>query len=254
MQKKSGLIVFAFLLFVHLTFSQNTDTKKVSHFGTAVTVTNKGISFIPNLALGKPAVIFDFSVGSERFSFDPQFRFALEGKPWSFLFWLRYKIAESHKFQFSVGGHPALSFRERLITKDGISSKDMVVRRYLAGELYPSYSFSKNITAGIYYLYSRGIESDIPQNTNFINLRATFSNIKLNELYFMRFSPQFYYLKMDKKDGFYYNATLALARKNCPFSLSGLVNKAFKTNVTANNKLLWNVSLIYAFNKKYVEQ
>ena len=129
-----------------------------------------------------------------------------------------------------------------------------MVRRYLAGELYPNYSFSKNITAGIYYLYSRGIESDIPQNTNFINLRGTFSNIKLNEHYFLRFSPQFYYLKMDKKDGFYYNATLALARKNCPFSLSGLVNKAFKTNVTANNKLLWNVSLIYAFNKKYVEQ
>ena len=102
MQKKSGLFVFTFLLFVHLTFSQNTDTKEASHFGTAVTVTNKGISFIPNLALGKPAIIFDFSVGNERFSFDPQFRFALEGKPWSFLFWFRYKIAESINFSLAL--------------------------------------------------------------------------------------------------------------------------------------------------------
>jgi len=254
MQKKSGLLVFVFLIFAYSTFSQNNEGKKTNHFGTVITVTNKGISTIPNLSLGKPAVIFDLSVGTERFSFDPQFRFALEGNPWSFLFWLRYKIVESEKFHFSFGGHPALSFRETIVTKDGISSKDMVVRRYLAGELYPSYSFSKNITAGIYYLYSRGIESDIPQNTNFINLRSTFSNIKLTDQYFLRFSPQFYYLKMDKKDGFYYNATLTLSKKNCPFSVSGLVNKAFKTNVTAENKLLWNLSLIYSFNKKYVEQ
>lgn len=254
MQKNTRLLVIVFILLALLSFSQNTEPKKVSHFGTVVTVTNKGISFIPNLTLGKPAIIFDLSAGSEKLSFDPQFRFALEGKPWSFLFWLRYKFIESEKFHFSIGGHPALSFRETIVTKDGISSKDMVVRRYLAGELYPSYSFSKNINAGIYYLYSHGIESDIPQNTNFINLRSTFSNIKLTDQYFLKFSPQFYYLKMDKKDGFYYNATLALNRKNCPVSVSGLVNKAFKTNITANNTLLWNVSLLYSFNKKYVEQ
>jgi hypothetical protein len=56
-------------------------TKLPSHFNGAITVTNNGISFIPTFSLGKPAVIFDFSVG-QRLSFDPQLRFALEGKPW----------------------------------------------------------------------------------------------------------------------------------------------------------------------------
>jgi len=36
--------------------------------------------------LGKPAAIFDLSVGNERLAFEPQFRFSLEGKPWSFIF------------------------------------------------------------------------------------------------------------------------------------------------------------------------
>jgi hypothetical protein len=74
--------------FSHFAFSQKADsTKVVSRFGGAVTVTNKGISIVPNLTLGKPAVIFDLSAGKRKLSFEPSLRFALEGKPWSFLFW-----------------------------------------------------------------------------------------------------------------------------------------------------------------------
>jgi hypothetical protein len=68
-------------------FSQKADSSNnVSHLNGAVTVTNNGISLIPTFTLGKPAVIFDLSIG-KRVSFDPQLRFALEGKPWSFVFW-----------------------------------------------------------------------------------------------------------------------------------------------------------------------
>jgi len=74
MQKKSGLLLVVFLLLAHFSFSQNTDSiKVVSHFGGAVTVTNNGISFVPTFSLGKPAVIFDLSMG-RRLSFEPQFR------------------------------------------------------------------------------------------------------------------------------------------------------------------------------------
>ena len=79
MQKKSVLLFLVFLLLTQFAFSQNTDSTKVaSHFGGAVTVTNNGISFVPTFSLGKPAVIFDLSMG-RRLSFDPQFRFSLEG-------------------------------------------------------------------------------------------------------------------------------------------------------------------------------
>lgn len=82
-----------FLNLTYISFSQKNDSTIVAgHFGGAVTITNKGISIVPNLTLGKPAVIFDLSVGKRKLSFEPSLRFALEGKPWSFLFWWRYKL------------------------------------------------------------------------------------------------------------------------------------------------------------------
>jgi hypothetical protein len=95
---KINLFIHIFLFPVILNlpqsaFSQEPDgTNTVSHFGGAITVTTKGISMVPNLSLGKPAAIFDLSMGKRRLSFEPSLRFALEGKPWSFLFWWRYKL------------------------------------------------------------------------------------------------------------------------------------------------------------------
>jgi hypothetical protein len=71
---------------------KNDSTKGIHHYGTVVSVTAKGISTIPSFTLGKPAVIFDVAMGTRKLSFESQFRFSLEGKPWSFLFWWRYKL------------------------------------------------------------------------------------------------------------------------------------------------------------------
>ena len=86
-----------------------------------------------------------------------------------------------------------------------------VARRYLAGELYPRVLLTKNISVGIYYLYSHGIDPGTIKNTNFITLNINFSNIKLSDQYFMIVNPQFYYLKLDKEDGFYFTSSFILA-------------------------------------------
>jgi hypothetical protein len=85
-------------------------------------------------------------------------------------------------------------------------------------------------------------------------VRTNFSNIRLSEQFFVRFFPQIYYLRMDDKDGVYLNATLTLAKRNFPLSVSSLINKPFRTDIEANTDILWNVSLIYTFNKEYVER
>jgi len=239
---KSSVLLSLFLLLGLHSFSQTTEKQKSYRFSTVVTATNKGISTIPNLTLGKPAVLFDFVIGGDRFSFEPSFRFAMEGKPWSFLFWWRYKLVESGKMHFTIGAHPALSFRRMIVTKNGVTSEDLLLRRILTAELSPNYS---------YYMYSYGIESDISKNTHFINLRTTISNIYLSDQYSLRFSPQFYYLNIDKKDGFYYNLILSMNKKNFPLSISALANQAFTTNITSKKQLLWNVSLIYSFNGRF---
>lgn len=172
---KCALSISVLLNITYVSFSQTNDSTKVSgHFGGAVTVTNKGISIVPNLTLGKPAVIFDLSVGKRKLSFEPSLRFALEGKPWSFLFWWRYKLINTDRFHLNIGAHPALSFKTYSFLVDEVSEEHMVVRRYLAGELVPSYFVNKNISIGMYYLYSRGIEEELTRNTNLISLKRQF--------------------------------------------------------------------------------
>lgn len=247
--------MLAFCLLCGIVTAQKADTTRTSvRFAGAVTVTNKGISTVPNLTLGKPAAIFDISAGKGKLSFEPQFRFALEGKPWSFLFWWRYKLLKTDRFQVNLGAHPALAFRRKMITVDGHEEEDMVVRRYLAGELAPTWSVSKNSTIGLYWLTSRGIEKDITRNTNLIAVRGNLSNIRISENTSFRISPQVYYLTMDHVDGFYFNSTLSLSNKNFPVAFSALINQPIKTNIEIGNELLWNISLTYSFGSDYVER
>ncbi len=252
-QRSSAAFIILMLLSC-ASSAQEPDTLRVPvRFAGAVTVTNKGISTIPNLTLGKPAAIFDFSAGKGRFSFEPQLRFALEGKPWSFMFWGRYKLVRKPKFQMTLGAHPALAFRKRMITVNGHEEEDLVVRRYLAGELAPTYALTKNLSVGLYWLSSRGIEKDLTRNNNLIALRGSLSNIRLAEKTNLRISPQVYYLIMDDDDGFYFNSTVTISRDNFPFAVTALINQPLRTRIEVGNELLWNISLTYSFGKEYLE-
>jgi hypothetical protein len=138
--KEARLVLLIFLaVLVYPAFSQTTDNIKIpGHLGGAVTITNNGVSLVPNLTLGKPAAIFDMNVG-RRLTFEPQFRFALEGKPWTFILWWRYKLYEGEKFRINIGAHPAFAFRDNTFLVDSVSKDFITVSRYLAGEIYTSY-------------------------------------------------------------------------------------------------------------------
>jgi hypothetical protein len=248
---------FFFIILLNLSnysFSQNSDsTKALSNFGGAVTVTSNGISFIPTFSLGKPAAIFDLAMGRKRISFEPQFRFSLEGKPWSFFFWWRYKLIKTPKVAVTLGAHPAYAFKTVTTTTDGVSQEILRVQRYVAGELSPNYFLAKNISVGMYYLYSHGIDKDAVQNTHFLTFNCKFYDIKLPKQFYMKFIPQVYYLKMDQQDGFYFTSALTLANRKIPISVTGVINKIIQTEITASKNFVWNVSLVYSFNKKYRE-
>ena len=70
----------------------------------------------------------------------------------------------------------------------------------------------------------------------------------------MGFFPQVYLLKMDKNHGFYFNSSLTVARRNFPLSVSALVSRTIRTEIPLGENFLWNASLVYSFNKKYIEQ
>jgi hypothetical protein len=251
MHTKTLLLSIFWLITVPRCFAQSLDsTAKISHLSGSASVTNNGISLVPTFSLEKPATIFDMSLSKGNFSFDPELAFSMDGHPWYFLLWLRYKIASAGKFKLTAGTHLGLNFKKSILPVDSASNKPSIVERYVVGELAPTYSVSKNISAGFYYLFSHGLDAGTANAIHFITVNVNFSHIKLNEKFYMKLIPQCYYLKIHDDDGFYFTASLTLARYNFPLTISSLINQAIKTGIDAGNGFTWNISLSYAFAKK----
>jgi hypothetical protein len=232
--------------------AQDENSEKVRHFRGSISVTNNGISLIPTFSLGRPAAAFELSLGGERLTFDPEFRVALDGKPWSFVFWLRYKLLQSEKFNLRVGAHPAMVF-QTIPNYNGSSQELIAIQRFLAGEIAPSYSFSDNFQVGLYYLSGFGMEPDGLQRSHFLAANSTFTNIRITDNLFLNLSPQVFYLKTDQLDGVYANASMTLAIKEFPIALASIVNRTVKSDIPGE-EWVWNVSLVYTFNNQYLKR
>ena len=239
--------------FTSFTLAQKVDSiKHINLFSGSAGVTQNGISLIPTFSLNKPAAMFKMSLGKKKFSFDPEFNFSLGAKPWYFLFWFRYKLITNEKFRMNVGTHLGLNFRSTEIPMNSKPTKLTITDRYVVVEIAPNYSVTKHISIGIYYLNSHGLDVGTVGTTNFLTLNANFSNIKLTDKFFMKVTPQFYYLKMDENDGFYLTSVFTLVKRNFPLSLSSVMNKVIRTNIAASKDFVWNITLTYSFNGQYV--
>lgn len=229
----------------------NDSSKTIQHFSGTASVTNNGISLVPSFSLGRPAALFLMSFGGERFSIDPDIRFGLDGKPWTFLFWARYKLFAEGKFRMNTGVHLGLNFRTSDLLINGASTETTVVRRYLAAEVSPNYFVAKNISIGTYYLYSRGIDNGTVRNTHFITLNSNFSHIPVTKQINLRVNPQVFYLNQDGKSGQYFTNVLTVAKNNFPLSVSYLINKKLRGDI-AGKDFISSFSLVYSFNRRYV--
>jgi len=244
------VFIFGLILSFYTSHSQTTDsTQTPSFLRGQITATNNGVSLIPTFSLGKPAVLFDMNIGKGRLSFDPMIRFGMNGKPWTFVFWWRYKLIQQKKFNLGLGAHPSVVFRDISVKDNGITRNFLAAQRYFAWEAAPTYIISKNANLGLYYLGSKGLTKDIVQNTTFIALRSMM-NLSLSNKLSLGLIPQAYYLKMDDKDGTYVNATINLYRRNFPISLNAIASKAIKTEI-AGKDFLWSLGLVYNINNKY---
>ena len=252
MKINNCLLVVLFICNGLHSFAQKADsTKPTKHFSGTASITNNGIALVPNFSLEKPAVLFIMSLGGERFSFDPDIRFGLDGKPWTMLFWARYKLITQSKFRLHTGAHLGMNFRNTLISINNIPSENSIARRYLAAELAPNYYFTKNISAGAYYLYSRGLDDGTTKNTHFLTLNANFSHLTLTKDFYLRFNPQVFYLYQDGREGYFATGLVALAKNNFPLSLSYLVNKRI-SGIILSKDFINSFSLIYSFNRKFI--
>ncbi|SDZ50083.1 hypothetical protein SAMN05444412_11815 [Rhodonellum ikkaensis] len=248
---KLGLILTMIFGLASVGFSQTDETEKPSYtFRGNISATNNGISLVPTFSLGRPAVVFELSLGGERLSFDPEIRFAMDGKPWSFILWWRYKVIKSEKFNLNMGVHPAFVFREALST-NGFKNDLMVAQRFFASEVSPSYNISKKVKIGLYYLHSLGLDQGLTKNTQFLAFNMNFSDIHLSDQIYLNIRPQVFYLKMDERDGYYANTSVLIAKRNFPLAIGSIVNRSLRSDIIGNKDWVWNVSLNYSFHKTF---
>jgi hypothetical protein len=234
------------------TFGQKKDS--TFFFRADLSVTNNGFSLVPAFTLGDPAAFLDMRMGNKRLSFEPQFRYALAGRPWSFVFIYRYKAIIKPKFQLSIGGHlPGINYVTTPVTIGSITEELSVARRFLAAEIMPTYKFSGKVSVGLYYLRGHGFQKHGPQNSNFLSLQGNFSKIKLVGKTYFSFNPQVFYLKVDALDGFYVNATTTLGVQGFPITISSIVNKVIDSDIPTKD-FDWNVSLVYTLEKNYIRK
>jgi hypothetical protein len=194
------------------------------------------------------------SLGGPRFSIDPDIRFSWNGKPWTFLFWARYKLFTEGKFRMTTGAHLGMNFRTTKLSINDIPTENSVVKRYLATELAPNYFVTKNINIGSYYLYSHGIDNGTVKNTHFVTLNSNFYRIPVSKQFYLQAVPQVYYLYQDGNDGYYFNSTFTVAKQNFPWAISSIINKELRSNVPGSKDFNWNVSLVYSFNRNYIHK
>jgi hypothetical protein len=256
---KKNLLRFLFLQF-YLTcaFSAYSQTNQesqpaIKHFDGTITATSNGISIIPFFTLGRPAFLFDLSLGGDRLSFDPMLRFGMDGKPWSFVFWWRYKIIDNPRFSLRVGAHPAFLFQERELIVDGIPKNVLVANRFLTYEVAPTFKISTRSSLGIYFLNGNGINPYPPDHTYFLGLTWFLSDLPIGENFKFEMSPQFYYLKVDADDGVYVTSTFTMKKNDFPIGLQSTINQKIKSNIPGDD-FVWNISLIYNFANDYRKQ
>jgi hypothetical protein len=222
------------------------------HVSGNVGVTNNGISIIPTFSLQAPAFNATMSISKGgRFSIDPDLRLTFDGTKGGGMIWFRYQLVKDKRFQFRLGAHPAMNLALKSITENGKTWTITQYRRFLATEIAPSYTVSKHLQLGFYYLHGNGLQNDGPISTHFVNFSTALLDLPLGGNYAMNIVPQVYYLQVDKEDGFYSTGNLVLLNKKSPFSLMGTYNKEIRTNITGSRNLDWNVTLMYSFNNIY---
>ena len=247
------IFIFTLFLFVNLIEAQDRSNDKELFISGKINLTNNGFSFIPLFSLGKPATTINLSVGGKRFSFDPQFRFDLDGmRPWSFLFIWHYKLIKKERFQLRLGSYfPAYAFTELDYSRNSRSVEILTPQRFFIWTANLNYVISKKISIGLFYLNGKGLEKvDQTKQGNFISFRSYIQNINLSKSFSLSFNPEIYFLKIDSNQGYYVAQTFAIRHLKLPFSVSTTMNKAINSNISAK-PFDWNIGFNYNFKSSF---
>jgi hypothetical protein len=242
--KVQQAIFVTLLLFGFNGFTQ-TGEKEPLKASANVQLTNNGVSLFPNLSLGKPAAIINVSLAKKRISFEPELRWGLNGKPWSYFFWMRYRY-NSDKFSLRLGAHPSYVFGEQTVEINNQEVSRFITTRYAAGEISPGYRFSPKVNVNFHYLHAIGLDDYGVKSSNFYALQPQFTGLGVGKDYYFNFFPQIFYLELGDNAGSYVSETLTFNKKDFPIYLSHMMTYKLKSDI-AGDDFVWSLGLNVKF-------
>ncbi|MFY7908026.1 MAG: hypothetical protein ACOVO2_00660 [Emticicia sp.] len=226
-------------------FAQKADSLKKTeplHASANIQITNNGVSLFPNLMLGKPATIFNLTVGKKHIFFEPELRWRLNGEPWSYIFWLRYRSKRTEHFSWHAGAHPSYVLRSTSVSINGKTENRWVSQRYFAGEFVPVWHQSSKFSLGLHLLASKGLDPYAIKKSSYVSLQPRFPNIGISKNYYLGFFPQVFHLTLDDKKGYYYSHMISINKKKMPVYLSSIFTYKLNSTIAGDN-VVWNVAL-----------
>ncbi len=233
------------IICLSVVLSNAQEIKKPLQASANLQITNNGVSLFPNLSLGKPAAILNVSVAKRNFSFEPEFRWALNGKPWAYIFWLRYRY-NAEKFSLRVGTHPAYIFGQQKVVINGKEENRFIATRYAAAEISPSLNLTEKFKLSIHYLRGTRLDKYGVKTSNFFAIQPSFANLSVGKEYYFNFFPQIFYLQLDDKSGTYLSETLSFNKSGFPVYLSNMMTYKIKSTVAGDN-FVWSLGLNVKF-------
>lgn len=248
-------IILSFVFQSQNSFAQKTDsTKNQLSINGSLSVTNNGFSFIPAFTLDKPAGVALITIAKNRWSFQSQTRYALNGRPWSIAMVTRYKIIDKPKATVTIGAYfPALSFFESKVIENGIEKELLQSQQSVSPEINASFPIAKHLMVGATYLYNRGMGGVPPVNGHFGGLWAALFNLKISKTVRFGIDTQLFYLNLDGLQGTYSAWNFTISKKDFPITLSSMMFKTIKSNIGGKDSN-WNLSLNYKFGTSFIKK
>jgi hypothetical protein len=242
---KEFLLICLGIFFANICYAQGADSLNKTEplkASANIQLTNNGVSLFPNLMLGKPATIINLTVGKKGIFFEPELRWRLNGDPWSYIFWLRYRPKPRKHFSWHVGAHPSYIIRPSVVSVNGTPENRWQSQRFFAAEVVPVWHYSPTFSLGFHTLASKGLDSYGIQRSTYVSLQPRWPHIGLDRQWYLGFFPQVFHLSLDRNQGVYYSQMLSLNRTKLPVYLSTIFTYKIKSSITGD-KVVWNIGL-----------
>ncbi len=238
------LLFFLFLMITTIGFSkEKSDT--TSHpveLSGMISLNSNGIAPIPSFALGKPVISLNLSIRKNRFSYDPQFSYGLDMKPWIIDNWFHYLLVKNPKFELRTGINASMFFSEYKTPDEEIWQG----QRYAALELAGTYKISKTSSLGLMVWYDKGLDEGTITGY-FINLVADKSDIAIGKHFLMGVNIQAFYTDYtDNNDGLFISPKISCASRAVPVSIFFQGIQPLISNMP-DPKFQWNIGIGYSF-------